>query len=467
MGLRPGEVAGEGGVLIPAADLAALEADLVRGIGPPIATPERDPSHIYDVVIIGGGQAGLSTAWGLMREGIRNILVVDRGSAGYEGPWATFARMPTLRTPKGPTGVDAGHPGLTIRAWYAAVHGEAAWQALTLIPTTEWMAYLRWVRAVTGAPVRNGLRLDHVAGGTPLRLDCTSSTGSTTLLARKLVMAMGYEGSGGKRIPPEIRAALPASLYAHSADMIDFDRLRGRTVAVLGAGASAFDNAATAAERGAALVHHLVRRPELPRVNLVRWMDFTSFIRNFPDLPDRLRVAYVRRFLGTPMPPPPETVLRVGRLANHRLHLAAPLLSVREAGGQVVLTTPQGDLSADFLICGTGFDINLSLRKELAGLWPDVLLWRDCYQPEGARDWLHDAIDPYPYLGDAFQLREREPGQAPWMRDIHIFSSAAVASYGPLGAGINGLKFNISRLVAGLARDLSATVGTVLAEVAE
>jgi cation diffusion facilitator CzcD-associated flavoprotein CzcO len=409
----------------------------------------------------------LSTAWGLMREGIRNILVVDQGTAGYEGPWATFARMPTLRTPKGPTGVDAGHPDLTIRTWYAAVHGEEAWQALTLIPTAQWMAYLRWVRSVTGVPVRNGMRLDRVGGGTPLRLYCTADTGPVTLLARKLVMATGYEGSGGKRIPPAIRAALPDSLYAHSSDMIDFDRLRGRTVAVLGAGASAFDNAATAGERGAALVHHLVRRTELPRVNLVRWMDFTSFIRNFPDLPDRLRVAYVRRFLGTPMPPPPETVLRVGRLANHRLHLGAALLSVHEAGGQIVLTTAQGEICADFLICGTGFEIDLSLRRELVGIWPNVLLWRDRYQPEGKRDWLHDAIDPYPYLGDAFELRERVPGQAPWLQDIHIFSSAAVASYGPLGAGINGLKFNISRLVAGLVRDLSVPDRMVWAEVAE
>lgn len=443
--------------LIGHRDLEALECDLVRSIGAPVPTPARPPSHVYDVVIVGGGQAGVSAAWGLMRDGFSNILVIDQGRAGYEGPWATFARMPTLRTPKGPTGIDAGHPDMTIRSWLSAVHGEDAWQALTLIPTADWMNYLRWVRRMTGMPVCNGVQLARVEEGAPLRLQCTGPDGTMTLMARKLVIATGYEGSGGKRIPGIVRRGLPLSLYAHSADAIDFARLQGRTVAVIGAGASACDNAATAAEAGAAIVHQLVRRTELPRVNLVRWMDFTSFIRNFPDLPDELRVAYVRRFLGTPMPPPPETVLRVQRLPNHRFMFGAAPTAVREEGGQAVIETAQREVRADFVICGTGFDIDLSLRPELASLWPGVLLWRDRYVPPGPRDWIHDAIDCYPYLGDASQLRERHPGQSPELENIHVFCSPAVACYGPLGAGINGLKFNIARLVAGLARDLSAT----------
>ncbi len=440
-------------------DLAALEAGLARAIGPPASlavVADPGPGHVYDVVIVGGGQAGLSVAWGLLREGLRNILVLDRGMAGFEGPWATFARMPTLRTPKGPTGVDAGHPDLTIRSWYRARHGAAAWDALTLIPTAHWMDYLRWLRRVTGVPVMNGAEVRRVEGGSPLRVECRVAGEACIVMARKLVLAMGYEGAGGLRVPPMVSRGLPPSLYAHSSAMIDFDRLRRRTVAVLGAGASAFDNAATAAERGAAVVHQFVRRPVLPTVNVVRWMDFTAFLRNFPSLPDRLRAAYVRRFLEAPMPPPPETVQRVQRLANHRLHLGAALLDVREEAGQAVIETAAGVVRADLLICGTGFDVDLSLRPELTAFWPDVLLWRDRYVPAGPTDVIDRLIDAYPYLGDAFQLRERSAGQAPWLRDIHVFSSAAVASFGPLGAGINGLKFNISRLVAGLARDLCA-----------
>ena len=49
-------------------------------------------------------------------------------------------------------------------------------------------------------------------------------------------------------------ADLPARAYAHSADDIDFRRLAGKRMGVLGVGASAFDNAATALEAGAARV---------------------------------------------------------------------------------------------------------------------------------------------------------------------------------------------------------------------
>ena len=69
--------------------------------------------------------------------------------------------------------------------------------------------------------------------------------------ARKIVLATGQEGIGGWWMPEPI-AALPARFRAHTNEMIDFQALRGKVVAVLGAGASAFDNAAVALEHGAA-----------------------------------------------------------------------------------------------------------------------------------------------------------------------------------------------------------------------
>ncbi|MBT6050125.1 MAG: FAD-dependent oxidoreductase, partial [Candidatus Scalindua sp.] len=35
-------------------------------------------SHIYDVVIIGAGPAGCSVAYNLQKQGIKNILLVDK-----------------------------------------------------------------------------------------------------------------------------------------------------------------------------------------------------------------------------------------------------------------------------------------------------------------------------------------------------------------------------------------------------
>jgi len=51
--------------------------------------------------------------------------------------------------------------------------------------------------------------------------------------------------------------------------------LRGRTVAVLGAGASAMDNAAVALEHGAE-VHLFCRRSEPSAVQRYRWLTFAA-----------------------------------------------------------------------------------------------------------------------------------------------------------------------------------------------
>src|SRR6202000_3322481 len=70
------------------------------------------------------------------------------------------------------------------------------------------------------------------------------------LATRKLVLATGQDGTGEWWMPDFIKA-LPADRRAAAPDDIDFERLRGRKVAVLGAGATAMDNAVTALEHGA------------------------------------------------------------------------------------------------------------------------------------------------------------------------------------------------------------------------
>src|ERR671933_347338 len=82
--------------------------------------------------------------------------------AGQEGPWITFARMRTLRTPKHVTGPDLGVPSLTFQAWYEAQHGAAAWAALGQVPREQWMAYLSWYRRVLDLPVKNGTRVERI-----------------------------------------------------------------------------------------------------------------------------------------------------------------------------------------------------------------------------------------------------------------------------------------------------------------
>jgi len=93
---------------------------------PPVEAP--DGRAALDVLIIGGGMCGQTAAFALARDGVRNIRVIDRAPRRREGPWGTYARMDTLRSPKHLTGPDLGFPALTFRAWYEAQHGADGWQ---------------------------------------------------------------------------------------------------------------------------------------------------------------------------------------------------------------------------------------------------------------------------------------------------------------------------------------------------
>lgn len=99
--------------------------------GEDLVRPTHHPEgHVYDAVIIGGGQCGLGAAFGLLRERISNILIIDENQEGYEGPWVTYARMVTLRTPKHLTSIDLGVPSLTFRSWWEAQFGSKGWEAV-------------------------------------------------------------------------------------------------------------------------------------------------------------------------------------------------------------------------------------------------------------------------------------------------------------------------------------------------
>ena len=229
--------------------------------------------RVLDVLIVGGGQGGLATAFGLRLEQISNIRIVDRNPRGREGPWRRFARMKTLRSPKEVTGPDFGIPSLTPRAWHEARFGRKAWQHIETFSPPVWREYLDWYRDVLALPVENDVELTSIEPAGDLLLAHLRRKGRIERVhARKIVLATGFEGNGGWRAPPDLVAGLPAALYAHSTDDIDFDRLAGKRVGVLGVGASAFDNAAAALEAGAATVDLCFRRTHMPRINPLLWI---------------------------------------------------------------------------------------------------------------------------------------------------------------------------------------------------
>ncbi len=445
---------------VDAVDLAILEADVRRDLDR-LAYPAKPwvPPHDYrgqpvlDVAIVGGGQGGLATAFGLMRERITNIRVFDRSPTGQEGPWVTFARMLTLRTPKHVTGPELGLASLTPRSWFEASRGIAAWQALDKISRQDWQAYLNWYRQVLTLPVENDSAVTAIVPQDGLlRLTVLGPAGQRDVLARKVVLATGIDGGGAWHVPDLIARAVPPDRYAHTAQEIDFAALRGRRVGVLGAGASAFDNAATALEAGAASVSLCLRRQQVPRVNPYRWMENAGFLGHFAELPDLMRWRFMRHIFDLNQPPPQETFWRCRRHDGFSFHTGCPWEAVRLEDGEIVVDIPKGVMRFDFLVIGTGFRIDLSLRPELAHLAADIALWRDRFTPPEGEE--HAGLGSHPYLGDAFQFLERHPGSNPALRHVHNFTFGATPSMGLSGASISGMRYGVSRLVSGLARDL-------------
>ncbi|MGD9769786.1 MAG: NAD(P)-binding domain-containing protein [Pseudolabrys sp.] len=440
-----------------ASDLVALEQRIARErqflsfpsrpwMRPTAAAGE----HVYDVIIVGGGQSGLAAAYGLIRENVSNILVLDRNAPGREGPWKTFARMITLRTPKMVSGLDFGNPSLTPQAWYEAQWGADAWQRLVRMPREQWQDYLDWYRRVLELPVRNGVSVTGFAGdGDRVRVQTADGA---HLLARKVILCTGLDGSGEWTVPKIISEALPRNRYAHSGEEIDFAALAGQRIGVLGNGASAFDNAATALEHGAAKVTLCLRKPVFPRINVHKWMETSGFLGHYWTLPNEARWRFMRYITGMSQPPPQDTLWRCVNFPQFSIETGAGWLSARLDGDDVVVETAKGPMRFDFLICGTGISSNPATRPELAALAPSIALWNDVFTPAPGEE------DPYlgaaPYLGPGYQFTEKTPGEAPVLARIHNFTYGATLSMGLSASSISGMKFGLPRLIQGVVGDL-------------
>ncbi len=424
---------------------------------PAVAGPDGRP--VLDALIIGGGMCGQTAVFAMMREGVRNVRTIDRAPRGCEGPWGTYARMETLRSPKHLTGPDIGFPGLTFRAWYEAQHGAEGWQHLYKVATGDWLAYLLWVRDTVPIAIENGVEavsIDLEAG--LVRVELAGPAGAETVYARKVVLAGGRDGSGAPFTPPfpslvSATSAQRARVF-HSSDDIDFTRFRGGRVGVLGASASAFDNAAAALEAGAAQAPLFSRRPHLPQINKSKWTVFAGFFHGFTDLDDARRWDIYSYILSEGVPPPHESVLRCDRLPGFAIHLAEPWLDVIPDAAGVDVVTEKARYRFDAVVLATGFSVDLALRPELARLQRRIALWSDRIPPEQAA--CHPECARFPYLGPGFELVERTAGAAPGLGRIHCFNAGATISMAALAGDIPGLGYGAARLARAIASSLLA-----------
>lgn len=436
----------------PILDARALRA--LQTLGPePAEWVEPEAGVDHDVAIIGGGQNGIALAFALRRLGVRRVTVIDAASAAKVGVWRSPARMNVLRTPKTLVGPELGLSELSFRHWFEVRHGQAAYDAIGYIRRLDWAAYLDWFREIAQVPVRGDTALLRIEPqGEYLRLHLRSHGVDTVETVRKVVLNTGVVGFGGPSIPELVRANLPKTRYHHTSEAIDFTAFNGRKIAILGSAASAFDAAAEALEHGAAEVRLFSRRPAIANKATGRLRAYLGAVQSFALLPDAVRwkLNLIAKRSGTT--PPREALLRLARQPAFHVHLNAGWRTLREEGDKILIADGDDTYAVDHIIVGTGYLSDATAQPELREIAPEVATWGDRYQ---APDDLADGeLARAPYLGLDYQLREKRPGLAPYLKNIHVYSAAASVSFGRPVGDVPCMGECLPKLARALANDL-------------
>ena len=436
-----------------------LQLDLLWLNLPPKAwVPQRhvDGKRVLDVAVIGAGLCGLVTLAALKKLGIENACAFDRAPEGREGPWVTFARMETLRTRKEAAGPALGIPSLTFRAWFEAQFGAQAYLDMDLIPRPMWMDYLIWYRRILALDVANDTALQRIdmRDDGLISLSLRSGDNDSQVLARRVVLATGLDGLGAPNMPA-VASRIPAHFVRHGADLIDMAAVKGKRVSIVGAGASAMDNAAAALEAGAARVDIFVRRADIPRIDKFTGVGSQGMTQGYLGLPDADKWTYMVAGERAQIPPPRHSVLRVSKHANAFFHLESPVDDLVCSGDHVNVVTPKGRYATDLVIFATGFSVDFAKRPEFSLLADKILLWRDAYTPPPG--WEHEGIGAMPYLGPSFEFMPKlglDAKTTEAISRIACFAYPAVPSHGKITSGIPSISDGAARLSTGLARSL-------------
>jgi thioredoxin reductase len=261
--------------------------------------------------------------------------------------------------------------------------------------------------------------------------------------ARQVVVAAGIVNFA--YLPP-VLATLPDSMVSHSSRHSDLTGFKGRTVAVLGAGASAVDIAALLVQAGAeveliarrqALQFHdppdeprpLLQRLKSPRSGLgVGWRSrmCTDIPLVFHALPESVRIKVVARHLG----PAPCWFVRDAVAERVPMHLGVTLAGAHARGERACLVLRRDgqddrQVEADHVIAATG------------------------YRPAASRlSFIHESV----------QSRIRTAGEAPVLNrhfessvsGLYFVGVAAANSFGPLLRFAYGANYAAQRVAARL-----------------
>ncbi len=202
--------------------------------------------------------------------------------------------------------------------------------------------------------------------------------------AKKVIMAVGI--APFPYLPPAL-SGLPVEYVTHSSEHHDLEEFSGRSVAVVGSGASAVDMAALL-HRAGAQVHLVARREKLafheqgkeprtlleqirkPRSGLgVSWRSrmCSDIPLVFHAMPKALRLRVVDRHLG----PAPGWFVRDQVVGRFPLHMGCNVeqITIEDHKALLHMSRTNGDesvLAVDHVIAGTGFRVSISTLRMLA-----------------------------------------------------------------------------------------------------
>ncbi|MEV3909055.1 MULTISPECIES: FAD-dependent oxidoreductase [Streptomyces] len=329
---------------------------------------------IHPVAVIGAGPFGLSTAAHLRARGIPVRVFGD--------PMVSWRdHMPAgmlLKSTPAASSLDAPQPGHTLVDYCDAAGIPRLVTDEDIVPVETFIAYGQWFQQKL-VPELEQVRVVSVdrseQGGFQLKLDSGES-----FTARAVVVATGL--SGLSHLPPELAAAAPdgpapTGPVSHSSQHHDLTRYSGKELIVVGAGQSALETAALAAEAGAQ-VRVVARgrgsvafgappwqqprlRPESPFGRAWSLWALTYYPHPYRHLPAGTRHFLVRRVLG----PLGAWWLRDRFEGKVRVTEVDRILTADTSEGHPSLEVLTGTgtmdrLAADHVIAATGYRVDLA-----------------------------------------------------------------------------------------------------------
>ena len=382
------------------------------------------------VAIVGAGPYGLAVAAHLRARGIEPA-VFGRTMSFWE---EHMPRGMLLRSARHASSVSDPHKRMTLD-----VYEQEAGQLSNPVTSVEFLSYAHWFQR-TGVPDvdRRLVSVVERADG-DFRLVLEDGEQRS---ARHVVIATGLKRFAHR---PETFDRLAPELAAHSVDVTEPERYRGRSVAVIGCGQSAVETAALAHESGAE-VELIARAPA------IRWLTRSarlhggggivelalyaptdvgppglSWIVALPDAFRRLPQKTQDRVAYRSIRPAAASWL-VDRTEGVRLALGRQVVRAEQNGAGAQLTLDDGSArQVDEVVLATGYAVDAA-REPVIG----------------------PTIRPHLALEGGYPVLER--GLESSVPGLHFGGAYAALSFGPVMRFVSGTRYAARNIAEGIAR---------------